>query len=223
MLEIANLSKTYRKGLVTIAPLRDICLSVQVGEFVAVHGPSGCGKTTLLLIAGGLLHPDAGAVRVAGKELYQMSPESRASFRAANIGFVFQQFHLISYLTVLDNVLTAAMAIPVPDAQRRAIEILHHVGLDQRRNHLPAELSTGERQRTALARALLHRPKLLLADEPTGNLDEENGMVVREYLAEHARGGGAVLLVTHDQRAAAYADRVFPLVGNSQGQLEKVT
>jgi ABC-type lipoprotein export system ATPase subunit len=222
MLEIVNLSKTYRKDTVTITALHQVCLSVQRGEFVAVHGPSGCGKTTLLLIAGGLLHPDTGTARVAGHDLYELSAEARAKFRAANIGFVFQQFHLIDYLTVLDNVLASSLALPVPAARAKAVELLENFGLGHRISHRPAELSTGERQRTALARALLHQPKLLLADEPTGNLDEENGRVVLEHLATHARDSGAVLLVTHDQRAAAFADRVIALGDSGVRHPEKV-
>lgn len=222
MLEIVHLSKSYRKGKATVTPVRDLTLTVEGGEFVAVHGPSGCGKTTLLLIAGGLLHPDAGSVCVAGKDLYQMSSEQRAAFRAANIGFVFQQFHLIPYLSVLDNVLASALAAPVADARTRALQSLDRFGLSHRLNHVPSELSTGERQRVALARALLHGPGLLLADEPTGNLDEGNGKIVLGHLADYARQGNAVLLVTHDPRAAAYAHRLFPL-GTSVAARQEVT
>jgi ABC-type lipoprotein export system ATPase subunit len=222
MLEIEQLGKTYHKGAVTITPLRDLALTVRAGEFVAVHGPSGCGKTTLLLIAGGLLHPDAGTVRVDGQDLYRLSAEARAAFRAAHIGFVFQQFHLIPYLTVLENVLAPAVAVPVPEPSKRALDLLEQFGLGHRVRHLPAELSTGERQRTALARALLHRPKLLLADEPTGNLDEDNGRIVLGYLADYARQGGAVLLVTHDRRAAELAHRRLALGGSSEAIMEKV-
>lgn len=215
MLEIANLTKTYHTRQASVTPLHHLSLSVAAGEFVAVHGPSGCGKTTLLLIAGGLLHPDGGTVRVAGQELYQLSAEARAKFRAVHIGFVFQQFHLLPYLNVLDNVLASSLGAAVPSAQARAWALLERFGLSQRWRHVPAELSTGERQRTALARALLHRPRLLLADEPTGNLDDDNGASVLQHLAEYAREGGAVLLATHDRRAADYAQRWLPLAAQS--------
>jgi ABC-type lipoprotein export system ATPase subunit len=205
MLDLCNLYKTYR-GNVTV--LDGVTLHVAAGEFVAVRGPSGCGKTTLLLAAGGLLRPDTGRVSVDGTDLYALGDEARARFRAANIGFVFQQFHLVPYLSVLDNVLAASLGFPLPDARKRAEHLLARFGLTSRCHHVPAELSTGERQRTALARALLHRPKLLLADEPTGNLDPDNGRLVLDALADHARAGGAVLLVTHEQEAAARAHRV---------------
>lgn len=219
MLEINQLSKTYRSGPETVQPLRNVCLSVAERDFVAIYGPSGCGKSTLLLIAGGLLHPDSGSVKIDGSELYQLSAEQRAKFRATKIGFVFQQFHLIPYLSVLDNVLASGLAVPMPQAKERALELLERFGLTQRLRHVPSQLSTGERQRTALARALLHRPKLLLADEPTGNLDEENGRLVLGHLAEYAKEGGSVLLVTHDQRAAEYAHRTIPFT--DQGQLNQ--
>jgi ABC-type lipoprotein export system ATPase subunit len=211
MLNIDNVRKTYRTARGDVTPLDGLSLSVRAGEFAAVCGPSGCGKTTLLLVVGGLLHPDSGTVRVGGSDLYQMSPEARARFRAANIGFVFQQFHLIPYLSVLENVLAAALAAPLPDARERGLTLLRHFGLAHRQDHVPAQLSTGERQRTALARALLHRPKLLLADEPTGNLDEDSGRLVLRHLADYANDGGAVLLVTHDPRAAEFTGRIVNL------------
>lgn len=208
LLDLDHISKTYRSGPRTVRAVDDVSLSVDTGEFVAVAGPSGCGKTTLLLVAGGLLAPDSGTVAIAGENPYVVAADQRARFRAANIGFVFQQFHLVPYLTVEDNVLSAAMATKLPDAKSRAAELLAKFGLESRAHHVPAELSTGERQRTALARALLNRPKLILADEPTGNLDRENATIVLRHLKEFARDGGAVLLVTHDHNALAFADRV---------------
>jgi ABC-type lipoprotein export system ATPase subunit len=189
-----------------------ISLTVAPGEFVAVQGPSGCGKTTLLLAAGGLLQPSSGLVLVNGQDPYALSPEDRARFRAAHLGFVFQQFHLIPYLSVLDNVLAPCIALPPAGAGDRACELIAHFGLEDRALHVPAELSTGERQRVALARALLNRPKLLLADEPTGNLDRDNARIVLGYLAEFAKSGGAVLLVTHDAAAAEFAQRTLRLI-----------
>ncbi len=211
MLEIQNLKKTYRTSRGTVDAVDNISLTVGPEEFVAVVGPSGCGKTTLLLVAGGLLHPDGGTVRVDGVDPYQLGANERAKFRAKNVGFVFQQFHLIPYLSVLDNVLASGLAAPVADAKRKATALLERFGLSHRLTHVPGELSTGEKQRVALARALLHKPPLVLADEPTGNLDEDNGRRVLNHLAEYASEGGAVLLVTHDARAAEYAKRMFPL------------
>ena len=215
MLEICELSKTYRGPAGAVRVLHGLSLEVAAGEFVAVQGRSGCGKTTLLLATGGLLRPDAGRVLVAGQDLYALSEEARACFRAAHIGFVFQQFHLIPYLSALENVLAAALALKVSDARARAERLLATLGLTERSHHVPADLSTGERQRTALARALLHRPKLLLADEPTGNLDRASADVVLSQLADFANAGGAVLLVTHDPEAAARAQRVVRLDAQS--------
>ncbi|MEX0700596.1 MAG: ABC transporter ATP-binding protein [Planctomycetales bacterium] len=211
LLDLNGVSKTYRDGARLIRAVDRISLSLDAGEFVSVQGPSGCGKSTLLLMAGGLLTPDAGEVRVAGENPYALAPDARARFRAERIGFVFQQFHLVPYLDVLGNVLAPAMAASVPDAEPRARELIAHFGLAERIHHVPGKLSTGERQRTALARALLNRPKLLLADEPTGNLDRENAVAVLGYLREFAEQGGGVLLVTHDPRAADVADRTVEI------------
>ena len=211
MLDIREISKTYTTGGKDVRVLDAMSLRVCPGEFVAVQGQSGCGKSTLLLSAGGLLRPDSGQVLVAGGDPYGLSSEARADFRATHIGFVFQQFHLVPYLDVLDNVLTPSMAHDSSDVRPRAMEMIEHFGLTDRIGHLPGELSTGERQRTALARALLNRPKLLLADEPTGNLDADSGQVVLNYMREFASADGAVLMVTHDSNAAGKADRTIEL------------
>lgn len=212
LLELAQVTKTYRAGQSgEVQALTGISLSLAAGEFVAVQGPSGCGKSTLLLIAGGLLAPTAGQVMLNDQDPYAMSADQRAGFRAAHLGFVFQQFHLVPYLSVLDNVLAPALAAAVPGARERAEELVAHFGLHSRRLHVPGELSTGERQRTALARALLNRPKLLLVDEPTGNLDRENAGIVLDHLVEFSRAGGAVLLVSHEEQAVRRADRIIHL------------
>ncbi len=208
MVRLENVSKTYRGKATTVAALCGVTLAVEPGEFVSVQGPSGCGKTTLLLVAGGLLRPDTGSVTLDGHDPYALPPEQRARMRADAIGFVFQRFHLMPYLTVLDNVLSASLARPSDGARERAEELLEHVGLAPRLDHVPSELSTGERQRVALARAMLNEPRVLLADEPTGNLDPASGDTVLQYLSDFASDGGAVLLVTHDVRAADYAGRV---------------
>ncbi|MCC6823984.1 MAG: ABC transporter ATP-binding protein [Verrucomicrobia subdivision 3 bacterium] len=213
-LQIENLSMSYSGPKGGIGAVKGVSLTICAGEFVAVQGPSGCGKTTLLLAAGALLQPTHGRVLLDGQDPYALSSGSRAEFRARNLGFVFQQFHLVPYLDVLDNILAATLALNANgNARNRALELVEQFGLTNRLRHVPAELSTGERQRVALARALLNHPKLLLADEPTGNLDEENGQMVMRCLAQLARAGTAVLLVTHEPRAGEHASRVLNMNG----------
>jgi ABC-type lipoprotein export system ATPase subunit len=215
MLELHNVHKTFRGPQGPVTALDHISLRLGPGDFVAVQGASGSGKTTLLLTAGGLLQPDAGKVLFDGEDLYQLSHEARANYRATQLGFVFQQFHLVPYLSVRDNILSPALARPIADARSRVQELIQAFGLSERADHVPAQLSVGEKQRTALARALLHRPRMLLADEPTGNLDQPNGQIVLNHLGEFARQGGAVLLVTHDPRAAQWAHRIIRLERNA--------
>jgi putative ABC transport system ATP-binding protein len=211
MLDVRNISKTYAGPDGKVQALTNISVQVAAGEFVAVRGPSGSGKTTLLLAAGGMLRPDAGQVLVGGQDIYHLTTEARARFRAASIGFVFQQFHLVPYLNVLENILAAALAYPGPNLREQTDQLIAELGLSHRTHHLPSELSSGERQRTALARAMLHRPPVLLADEPTGNLDDHNGRIVLDHLSDYVARGGALLLVTHDRRAADRAQRVLQL------------
>ncbi|MCE5276602.1 MAG: ABC transporter ATP-binding protein [Planctomycetaceae bacterium] len=211
MLEATGLKKTFsRPGKVVVA-LDDVTLNVSAGEFAVVRGPSGSGKTTLLLTLGGLLAPDSGRINIAGGNPYDLSPESRAAFRAKTVGFVFQQFHLVPYLSVRDNVLCPALAVPADGLDARADELIARFNLAPRRTHLPCELSTGEKQRVALARALLNSPKLLLADEPTGNLDEANERVVLETFKAFTASGGAVLMVTHSRHWETHANRALYL------------
>jgi len=199
ILELENVSKTYQpRGRSEVTALRDVSLTVEAGKFKVVCGPSGCGKTTLLLAAGGLLRPEPGAVRINGEDVYRLSSERRACFRADNLGFVFQRFHLIPFLNVLENVMVPTLATSTNDAESKARCLIDFVGLSHRLDHPPSELSTGERQRVALARAMLNEPALVLADEPTGNLDEKNAEVVLKHLRDFANRGGAVLLATHD-------------------------
>ncbi|MCP4785839.1 MAG: ABC transporter ATP-binding protein [Fuerstiella sp.] len=213
LLQLDNISRTYADAHTTVHAVNDVSLQISEGEFVAVQGASGCGKSTLLLTAGGLLRPDSGQVQVDGQDPYAMTNDVRAEFRAQTIGFVFQQFHLVPYLSVLENVLAPAIAVSGSESETRdrALQLIERFGLSDRQRHVPAKLSSGERQRTAMARALLNGPKLILADEPTGNLDHENADTVLGYLADFAADGGAVLLVTHDDRAVACAKRVIHL------------
>ena len=216
MLEFKHVSKWFNGNQGKVTALKNVSFSVRPGELLAIRGPSGCGKTTLLLTAGGLLRPSDGQMSLNGQNPYALSPEMRSRLRAENIGFVFQQFHLIPYLTVRQNIMTASLASSSKEALEKAQQLISHFGLDDRADHVPARLSTGERQRTALARALLNEPKVILADEPTGNLDEDNAQTVFGYLSQYVSDGGCVLLVTHDTRAAAHATRSLQM---SRGQL----
>ena len=211
MIQCDTLAKHFSGPRGTVIALDCISLGVEAGEFVAVRGPSGCGKSTLLLIVGTLLRPTSGIVRVDGCDVHAATAGERRRLRASTIGFVFQQFHLLPYLTVFDNILAPSLATGSADAVPRAEELVARFGLRERRDHLPAQLSTGEKQRTAMARALLNRPKVLLADEPTGNLDPDNSRVVIDAFSEFAAAGGAVLMVTHDHDAVPRAHRVLTL------------
>ncbi|MCH8044300.1 MAG: ABC transporter ATP-binding protein [Planctomycetes bacterium] len=217
MIQLENVSKVYESLGGPVRALDELSLSIDAGEFVAVRGPSGCGKSTLLTIVGGLNRPSSGRVVVDGRDLGAMSGEELSQFRARAIGFVFQLFHLLPYLNVLDNVLVAAGTNGQGQAEAKATELLDQFGMSDRLTHHPAQLSAGERQRTAMARAMLHQPKLILADEPTGNLDPESADAVLDHLQAYQQSGGTVLLVTHDDRAAARASRTIPL---RAGQLD---
>jgi len=215
MIRLENVSKVYRTANGPVHALREVTLDVEPGEFVAVQGPSGCGKSTLLLIVGGLSMPTSGRVVVGGEELPAVSPAERAKFRAERVGFVFQMFHLLPYLNVVQNVVAAALPGRHAAARQRAAELLEKFQLGHRLSHRPAELSAGERQRVAIARALVNQPDLLLADEPTGNLDPQSATGVLDLLGEFHCDGGTVLLVTHQQQAAGYAGRTIQLQDGS--------
>ncbi|MFP4620933.1 MAG: ABC transporter ATP-binding protein [Bacteroidales bacterium] len=212
VLRLNGLRKYYKtKNKEKIRALDGVSLEADKGELVGVNGPSGCGKTTLLLVAGGLLFPGGGEVLLDDKDLYSIPPNKRDRERAENMGFVFQQFYLIPYLDILENVLipSAASGSHPSSPEKRAKTLIDRFGLSNRIRHKPGELSTGERQRVALARALINEPKVLFADEPTGNLDDENAKAVLEYISAFAADGGTVLLVTHDSRITNYAHRRY--------------
>lgn len=209
MIEFQQVTKEYSAAGGVVRAVDGVTLSIEQGAFVAIRGPSGCGKSTLLGLAGGLDTPTSGQIRVAGADLAALSGGERARFRGENIGFVFQTFHLLPYLNVLENVLVAALPGQTGAALRRANDLLQRFGLCHRLRHRADQLSVGERQRVAVARALLNRPKVLLADEPTGNLDPDNALATLDLLRDFQAQGGAVLLVTHDDAAAAYAQRVI--------------
>jgi len=204
-------TKTYLEHDGEVRALDDVSFSVKRGEFVVVRGPSGSGKSTLLLIVGGLVRPTRGKVMVDGSDLCALTGRQRARFRAEKVGFVFQMYHLVPYLNVLENVVLATIPGPRKGQRARAPELLERLRLSDRLRHRPADLSAGERQRVAIARALLNRPSVILADEPTGNLDPDNAEHVLGYLAEFHRAGGTILLVTHERSADRYAQRIMLL------------
>ena len=211
MIQLQDVRKVYPTADGPVRALSGVSLTVDEGEFVAVRGPSGCGKSTLLTVVGGLGMPSSGRVTVAGEDIVGMSSAARARFRAERIGFVFQMFHLLPYLTVLENVAVAALPGQEAAARGRAEQLLHDFQLGHRLRHRPGQLSTGECQRVAVARAMVNRPQLILADEPTGNLDPENSAGAMELLSAFQRQGGTVLLVTHQQSAAEHAQRTILL------------
>ena len=216
MIRCDEVTKKFRKNGSEVTSLDRFTAEVAEGEFVAVRGPSGSGKTTLLLTLGGMQQPSAGLVQFGGRDLYALSPADRAGLRSAEIGFVFQMFHLVPYLDLMGNVLLASPGKPGQAERQRAAGLLDELGLAERATHRPGELSAGERQRLAVARALLNRPRVILADEPTGNLDPENAAEVIRHLAEFHRAGGTVMLVTHGSAADTHADRILRL---EQGRL----
>jgi len=212
MVRLQGLTMTYPMGASRVTVLADVSLDVSRGERMAVVGPSGCGKTTLLLLLAGLERPTAGSVWLDGEALEDMDRDALADLRRDRVGIVFQSFHLVSSLTALDNVALPLEIAGVRGARRRAAAMLERVGLAARGTHHPGQLSGGEQQRVAIARALVHEPALLLADEPTGNLDDHTGEQVADLLFElTAAAGASMVLVTHDLGFAARCDRVLRL------------
>lgn len=214
-LEVEHLVKTYRDAAGRETPvLKDVSFTVAAGEVVAVTGASGSGKSTLLHAAGGLDAFDGGRILIAGTDIARLSEKERDRLRNKKLGFVYQFHHLLPELTALENAAMPLLIRRIADAEakRKAAELLTAVGLKERLNHLPGEMSGGERQRTAIARALIGTPACLLADEPTGNLDAETAQSVFDILIENAhRTGSAAVIVTHDTTLAARCDRVLTL------------
>jgi putative ABC transport system ATP-binding protein len=212
VLVIDSVEKTYDGGLRPVAALRGVSFEAAAGDFIALMGPSGCGKSTLLHLVGGMDFPSRGSVSLDGVALNELDEEALARVRRTRIGFVFQFFNLLPTLTLAENVslpmlLDGASAI---QSRQRSNELLDHVGLGARANHFPAQLSGGELQRAAVARAVVSKPSLVLADEPTGNLDTDNGSQVMKLLAELNRDSGVtILLATHSEEAAGYASRTI--------------
>ena len=208
MITLHDVSRTVTSGSAPLTILHPLTLSIARGEFVAIVGPSGSGKSTLLGLLAGLDAPTTGSVNVDGVDITALSEDGLARFRGARIGFVFQFFHLVPSLTALENVAVPLEIAGVADAMSRAARLLDDVGLGGRGHHYPSQLSGGEQQRVALARALANDPAILLADEPTGNLDSANGRLIMDLLRSvHAARGTTLVLVTHDAELAAMADR----------------
>ena len=211
VLETKNLTKHYRMGEVTVSALDGVDFSVERGEFVAIMGPSGSGKSTLLHLLGGLDVPSSGEVILAGQPLSGLSDDQITRFRRQKIGFIFQFYNLLPTLSAAENVALPLLieGAPATQYQKRVRELLQRVDLEPRAGHLPDQLSGGQQQRVAIARAFANQPEIVLADEPTGNLDSRSGTAILELLRLTCRELGAtILMVTHDPRAASYADRV---------------
>jgi putative ABC transport system ATP-binding protein len=214
MIKIENLSKTYNSRGNLVHALNEVGLSIEEGEFVSIVGPSGSGKTTLLLCMGGLIHPSHGKVTIEGASIYDLDVKKRAIFRLRNLGFVFQTFNLIPYLTALENVQIPLSLAGTSDGTQseRATALLEKLGLVDRLSHKPSELSIGEQQRVAIARALANNPKIILADEPTGNLDPDTTNETVGYLKLLNKTGITVVMVTHNPGVAESGKRTLRLV-----------
>ena len=213
MIKIENLTKTFRTTEVETIALNKVNLEVSEKEFVAIMGPSGCGKSTLLNILGLLDNPTSGSYYLDGKEVGRLKEKDRTNVRKGNIGFVFQSFNLIDELNVFENVeipLTY-LHIPSDERKRRVSEILKRMNISHRAKHYPQQLSGGQQQRVAIARAVVSGPKIILADEPTGNLDSKNGLEVMQLLTELNKEGTTIVMVTHSQRDAGFAGRIINL------------
>ncbi|HEY8468148.1 MAG TPA: ABC transporter ATP-binding protein [Longimicrobiales bacterium] len=213
LVRLEGIGKVFSTEEVETHALRSIHLEIQEGEFVAIAGPSGCGKTTLLSILGLLDQPSSGKYLLCGHDVAKLTASQRAQLRNREIGFIFQAFNLIGDLTVYENVELPLTYRSMPKAERkeRVERALERVGMAHRARHYPAQLSGGQQQRVAVARAVVGSPSLLLADEPTGNLDSVNGKAVMDLLRELHRGGATIVMVTHDPRYAEYAERTVHL------------
>ncbi len=212
-IEIRNIEKVFVTESVQTMALNKVSFNVKDGDFVAIMGPSGCGKSTLLNILGLLDNPTSGEYLLDGKEVGSLRENQRTSFRKGKIGFVFQSFNLIEDMNIRDNIMLPLNNLPLSrnEKRKRVEEVMGLMGISHRSRHYPSQLSGGQQQRAAIARAVVSRPGLVLADEPTGNLDSKNGTEVMELLSELHRDGATIVMVTHSQRDASYADYVINL------------
>jgi len=213
LIEITQVTKRYTSGDDVVEALRGVDISINSGEFITIMGQSGSGKSTLLSVLGGMNHPTSGEVEMAGVKLYRLPGEKLADFRVQNLGFVFQSFHLIPYLTAIENVMLPLVIVKMstPAKKRAARQALERVGLGNKLDRLPNQLSGGEQERVAIARAIVNNPHILLADEPTGNLDSKNSEEVMALFRELNNSGQTVVMVTHNPGNGAYSDRTINL------------
>jgi putative ABC transport system ATP-binding protein len=217
MIEVLNLQKVFRSSVVETWALNDVSFQVADGEFVAIMGPSGCGKSTLLNILGLLDNPTGGSYKLQGMEMSGLDENSRTNIRKGLIGFVFQSFNLIDELNVRENIELPLlyMGMSAAERHRRVGEVMDRMNISHREKHFPGQLSGGQQQRVAIARAVIAEPKLILADEPTGNLDSVNGQDVMNLLSELNQHGTTVVMVTHNRHDASYANRIINLFDGS--------
>ena len=213
MIKVTNLSKVFRTEEIETTALNEVSFEINEGEFVAIMGPSGCGKSTLLNILGLLDNPTGGSYELLGQEVANLKERERTKFRKGNLGFVFQSFNLIDELNVFENVELPLKYLNIGAAERkqRVTEILKRMNISHRSHHFPQQLSGGQQQRVAIARAVVSNPKLVLADEPTGNLDSKNGKEVMDLLTELNSEGTTIVMVTHSQKNASVAQRIINL------------
>ena len=213
LIEISNVKKQYTSGDETVEALAGVDISIEAGEFITIMGQSGSGKSTLLSVLGGMNHPTSGSVEMAGVRLYELPGEKLADFRAQHLGFVFQSFHLIPYLTAIENVMLPLAIVNMNSAAKKtaARQALERVGLGAKLDRLPNQLSGGEQERVAIARAIVNNPHILLADEPTGNLDSRTSEEVMALFRELNNAGQTVVMVTHNPENGNYSDRTISL------------
>ena len=229
VMQATQLWKIYASGDSTVQAVRGVDVSIKEGEMIAIMGPSGCGKTTLLNVLSGIDQPNSGEVLIAGQPMYSVSDDLRTQMRAENLGFIFQDFNLLPVLSAVENVELPLLLLgkSAQEARKTALEALESVGLDDRSEHRPTELSGGQQQRVAVARAIVHHPKVILCDEPTGNLDSTTSNNVMDLLKEiNNKLGTTFLLVTHDQEIASKCSRIMQMddgliIDNGRGEEEE--
>ncbi|MFD1163011.1 ABC transporter ATP-binding protein [Hwangdonia seohaensis] len=214
MIKLNQLTKVYRTDEIESTALNEVSFEIKKGEFVSVMGPSGCGKSTLLNILGLLDKPESGSYQFLGEEVSHLNEKGRSNIRKKNIGFIFQNFNLIDELTVFENIELPLLYNKVPASERkqRVNALIEKIGISHRASHFPQQLSGGQQQRVAVARALITRPPLILADEPTGNLDSSHGNEVMELLCELHEAGTTIVMVTHSPHDASYSERIINLL-----------
>ena len=211
MIEAKGLVKIFKTAKSAVTALDDIDININAGDFAIIKGPSGCGKSTLLFSLGGLLQPSAGAVRISGREIYSLAENERLTFRSKKIGFVFQSYYLLPYLSVIENILIVNRVSGIRVTNDKILDLAKGLDFYHRLGHKPSELSIGEKQRVCLARALVVKPEVIFADEPTGNLDPGNAEVVLKHFDQFRQRNGTVVMVTHGADADQFATKQFKM------------